>query len=76
MSQHQEAQMIDWVKITEDDLPPEETLVIVSGFNMGNPKAGRWVSFARRIGCQYFSDETGEELFTPTHYHRAFYPRD
>jgi len=69
-------QINEWMPISEGTQPAEEKLVMVSGFSMGIPAAGRWLSLARRVGDQYFADENGEELFAPTHWADVDFPSD
>lgn len=60
--------MIDWTHVITAR-PTEGLPVIVTGFNMGKPEHGRWVSLAiRQADDTYISTETGNELFPPTHW--------
>lgn len=70
-----EAPIIGWEPCSTNP-PNEEILVVLSGYHMGQKAAGRWVAFGRRVGEQYFSDETGDELFPPTHWHEVIVPAD
>lgn len=70
-----QAPIIGWQPVTTES-PPEEYLVVLSGYHMGQKSAGRWVAFGRRVGEQFFSDETGDELHPPTHWHEVILPAD
>jgi len=66
-------QIINWLPMGAEE-PEEGRLVLITGHYMGKPEAGRWVALARLVHHQFFSDETGEELFPPTHWHPLHLP--
>jgi hypothetical protein len=72
---HSRVRTINWQLVTPAS-PPEQALIAITGWYQGKPGAGRWIAFARRVGPKFFSDETGEELFPPTHWHEVIFPDD
>ena len=66
-------QTITWIDLKEEQ-PAEGQLVVVSGYNLGKKSRGRWIAVAILAGSAFFSDETGEEVAEPTHWHKVEYP--
>jgi hypothetical protein len=52
----------------DDRLPDEDAVVLVSAWEYGKPGSKRFTLIARRCGSLFLNEESGDELYTPTHW--------
>lgn len=62
-----EAVRMDWVSVTER-LPDDDAVVLVSAWQYGKPGGERFTMIARRSGSVFLDEESGDDLYTPTHW--------
>lgn len=59
--------MSEWIK-TDDRLPEEDLLVLVTGWAYDKPDTTRFIATARRMDGVFVNDDTGDDLYWPTHW--------
>jgi hypothetical protein len=59
--------MSDWIK-TDDRLPDEDSIVLVTGWAYNKPDTTRFVATARRMNGAFVNDDIGDDLYWPTHW--------
>lgn len=59
--------MSDWIK-TDDRLPDEDSIVLVTGWAYNEPGTTRFWATARRMGGVFMNDDSGDDLYWPTHW--------
>jgi hypothetical protein len=56
-----------WISVDER-LPEEDSVVLVSAWEYGKPDGKRFTLIARLVGSLFLNEETGDDLYTPTHW--------
>lgn len=56
-----------WISVDER-LPDEDSVVLVSAWEYGKLDGKRFTLVARRSGSLFLNEETGDDLYTPTHW--------
>jgi hypothetical protein len=56
-----------WISV-DDRMPDEDSVVLVSAWEYGKPDGKRFTLVARRSGSLFLNEETGDDLYTPTHW--------
>jgi hypothetical protein len=56
-----------WISVDER-MPDEDSVVLVSAWEYGKPDGKRFTLVARRSGSLFLNEETGDDLYTPTHW--------
>lgn len=59
--------MSEWISVDER-LPEDDAVVLVSAWAYGKPGGQRFMMVARRSGSVFLNEETGDDLYTPTHW--------
>lgn len=62
-----EAVRVDWISVTER-LPDDDAVILVSAWQYGKPGGERFTMIARRSGSVFLNEESGDDLYTPTHW--------
>ena len=56
-----------WISVDER-LPDDDSVVLVTAWQYGKPGGERFTMIARRTGAVFLNEESGDDLYTPTHW--------
>ena len=62
-----EAVRATWISVDER-LPDDDSVVLVTAWQYGKPGGERFTMIARRAGSVFLNEESGDDLYTPTHW--------
>ena len=56
-----------WISV-DDRLPDDDSVVLISLWAYGKPDGERVIMIARFMNAEFLNEETGEEVYRPTHW--------